>query len=58
MLYADYFADDRLHDDVVFRRRFRMEVVYEIVLDVESTINECLYPNYRIMAHNAIHGRS
>lgn len=24
MLYADYFADDPLHNDVIFRRRFRM----------------------------------
>ncbi|XP_024314587.1 uncharacterized protein LOC112270744 [Brachypodium distachyon] len=24
MLYADYFADDPLHDDVIFRRHFRM----------------------------------
>jgi hypothetical protein len=24
MLYVDYFADDPLHDDVIFRRRYRM----------------------------------
>ena len=24
MLYADYFVDDPVHDDVTFRRRFRM----------------------------------
>jgi len=25
MLYADYFADDPSHDNVVFQRRFRMD---------------------------------
>jgi hypothetical protein len=24
MLYADYFTDDPLHDDVIFRHRYRM----------------------------------
>jgi hypothetical protein len=36
ILYADYFADDPLHDEVVFRRHFRMsqKLFLDIVYDV------------------------
>ncbi|XP_010239009.1 uncharacterized protein LOC100831876 [Brachypodium distachyon] len=58
MLYVDYFADDPLHNDVVFRRRFRMSrnlflKIAEYLREgdylrmAESKAIDCMYRFYR-----------
>jgi hypothetical protein len=44
ILYADYFADDSLHGEVVFRRRFRMS--RKLFLDIVYAVQR--FDNYFI----------
>jgi hypothetical protein len=41
MVYADYFADDPLHSDVVFRYRFRMS--RKLFLKIVENLREIDY---------------
>jgi hypothetical protein len=45
ILYADYFADDPLHGEVVFRRHFRMsqKLFLDIVYSVRRFDNYFIY---------------
>ncbi|XP_010236668.1 uncharacterized protein LOC100821515 [Brachypodium distachyon] len=50
MLYADYFTDDPLHNDVIFRRRFRMS--RKLFLKIAEYLRE--YDDYFKLKRDAV----
>jgi hypothetical protein len=46
MMYADYFADDPLHGDAVFHRRFKMSM--KLFLKIVENLREIEYFKLKI----------